>query len=251
MFTVWSCIYFWPCIFESFSDLCWLMLFRCQVIPQPPHWWAQAQVSPGMHRWCQSQCFKRHCCQEGWGWDWRIDWFASAFFQCIFPYEDSRCLPTSPPWTQACQQDPQAFQPEQGRWSVLLLSFCSQSSFYLFSIDVRKYVIKRTIKKEGKKDKVRSPKIQRLVTPQRLQRKRAEFVINWLTFGWNLSISSRLGRPPSRLAGPRARKRLACTQSCLLHARQRLRRPVLKLTLVADPLPFASLRLRHNLLFVQ
>ena len=43
-------------------------------------------------------------------------------------------------------------------------------------IDVRKYVIKRTIKKEGKKDKVRSPKIQRLITPQRLQRKRALFV---------------------------------------------------------------------------
>ena len=42
--------------------------------------------------------------------------------------------------------------------------------------DVRKYVIKRTIKKEGKKEKIRSPKIQRLITPQRLQRKRAEFV---------------------------------------------------------------------------
>ena len=45
-----------------------------------------------------------------------------------------------------------------------------------FTSDVRKYVIKRTVKKEGKKDKVRSPKIQRLVTPKRLQRKRALYV---------------------------------------------------------------------------
>lgn len=42
------------------------------------------------------------------------------------------------------------------------------------SLDVRKYVIARTIKKDGKKDKIRRPKIQRLVTPARLQRKRAE-----------------------------------------------------------------------------
>eukprot|EP00041_Stephanoeca_diplocostata_P041895 m.9380 g.9380 ORF g.9380 m.9380 type:complete len:245 (-) comp6896_c1_seq1:781-1515(-) len=40
--------------------------------------------------------------------------------------------------------------------------------------DVRKYVIKRKIEKEGKKPSVKAPKIQRLVTPQRLQRKRAE-----------------------------------------------------------------------------
>merc|ERR1719310_1633457 len=44
--------------------------------------------------------------------------------------------------------------------------------------DVRKYVnqYRRTIpaKGEGKKDTSKAPKIQRLVTPQRLQRKRAE-----------------------------------------------------------------------------
>lgn len=40
--------------------------------------------------------------------------------------------------------------------------------------DVRKYVIKRTIpaKKEGKKPTIKAPKIQRLVTPLTLQRKR-------------------------------------------------------------------------------
>jgi len=40
--------------------------------------------------------------------------------------------------------------------------------------DVRKYVIKRTIqpKEEGKKPRTKAPKIQRLVTPIRLQRKR-------------------------------------------------------------------------------
>lgn len=40
--------------------------------------------------------------------------------------------------------------------------------------DVRKYVIRREIpaKKEGKKPKSKAPKIQRLVTPVRLQRKR-------------------------------------------------------------------------------
>jgi small subunit ribosomal protein S6e len=50
------------------------------------------------------------------------------------------------------------------------------SSLVSRGLDVRKYVIKRTVKKEGKKDKIRSPKIQRLITPQRLQRKRALFV---------------------------------------------------------------------------
>jgi small subunit ribosomal protein S6e len=40
--------------------------------------------------------------------------------------------------------------------------------------DVRKYVIPRVIKKEGKKNRVRAPKIQRLVTPERLRRKRVE-----------------------------------------------------------------------------
>jgi len=38
--------------------------------------------------------------------------------------------------------------------------------------DVRKYVIRREIKREGKKTYFKAPKIQRLVTPQRLQRKR-------------------------------------------------------------------------------
>jgi len=38
--------------------------------------------------------------------------------------------------------------------------------------DVRKYVIRRTIEKDGKKAYTKAPKIQRLVTPQRLQRKR-------------------------------------------------------------------------------
>jgi len=38
--------------------------------------------------------------------------------------------------------------------------------------DVRQYVIRRQIVKEGKKPTTKAPKIQRLVTPQRLQRKR-------------------------------------------------------------------------------
>jgi len=40
--------------------------------------------------------------------------------------------------------------------------------------DVRQYVIRRTIepKKEGAKPYTKAPKIQRLITPQRLQRKR-------------------------------------------------------------------------------
>jgi len=39
--------------------------------------------------------------------------------------------------------------------------------------DVKEYNIKRKIKKPGKKARVKQPKIQRLITPQRLQRKRA------------------------------------------------------------------------------
>jgi small subunit ribosomal protein S6e len=39
--------------------------------------------------------------------------------------------------------------------------------------DVRKYVVRKPLKaKEGKKEKFRAPKIQRLITPMRLQRKR-------------------------------------------------------------------------------
>lgn len=38
--------------------------------------------------------------------------------------------------------------------------------------DVRRYVIRRTVAKEGKKPKVKAPKIQRLITAERLRRKR-------------------------------------------------------------------------------
>lgn len=40
--------------------------------------------------------------------------------------------------------------------------------------DVRKFVIRRKIEKEGKKPYTKAPRIQRLVTPERLQRKRSE-----------------------------------------------------------------------------
>jgi len=40
--------------------------------------------------------------------------------------------------------------------------------------DVRKFVIRRQVVKGDKKPKIKAPRIQRLITPQRLQRKRAE-----------------------------------------------------------------------------
>jgi len=40
--------------------------------------------------------------------------------------------------------------------------------------DVRKFVIRRQVVKGDKKPKFKAPRIQRLITPQRLQRKRAE-----------------------------------------------------------------------------
>jgi len=43
--------------------------------------------------------------------------------------------------------------------------------------DVRKFVIRRTIVKDGKKPQSKAPKIQRLVTPQRLQHKRQRVAI--------------------------------------------------------------------------
>jgi len=43
--------------------------------------------------------------------------------------------------------------------------------------DVRQYVIRRTITKDGKKPRTKAPKIQRLVTPQRLQHKRHRIAI--------------------------------------------------------------------------
>merc|ERR1712000_119950 len=42
--------------------------------------------------------------------------------------------------------------------------------------DVRKYVIRRKVEKEGKKPSYKAPNIQRLVTPARLRRKRREYV---------------------------------------------------------------------------
>jgi len=38
--------------------------------------------------------------------------------------------------------------------------------------DVKRYVIKREIKKEGKKTRVKAPKIQRLITDVRIRRKK-------------------------------------------------------------------------------
>ncbi|KAL7295183.1 40S ribosomal protein S6-like [Trichogramma pretiosum] len=38
--------------------------------------------------------------------------------------------------------------------------------------DVRRFVVKRPVQKEGKKEKLKAPKIQRLITPVTLQRKR-------------------------------------------------------------------------------
>lgn len=43
--------------------------------------------------------------------------------------------------------------------------------------DVRKFVIRRTVAREGKPEYTKAPKIQRLVTPQRLQRKRHNIAI--------------------------------------------------------------------------
>lgn len=43
--------------------------------------------------------------------------------------------------------------------------------------DVRKFVIRRTVSREGKKDYTKAPRIQRLVTPQRLQHKRHRLAI--------------------------------------------------------------------------
>jgi len=40
--------------------------------------------------------------------------------------------------------------------------------------DVRQFVVRRTITKDGKKPTTKAPKIQRLITPQRIQRKRHE-----------------------------------------------------------------------------
>jgi len=43
--------------------------------------------------------------------------------------------------------------------------------------DVRQYVIRRQINKDGKKPRFKAPKIQRLVTPQRLQHKRDRIAV--------------------------------------------------------------------------
>ncbi|KAI9931338.1 hypothetical protein ASPWEDRAFT_123797 [Aspergillus wentii DTO 134E9] len=43
--------------------------------------------------------------------------------------------------------------------------------------DVRKFVIRRTVTREGKPDYTKAPKIQRLVTPQRLQHKRGRIAL--------------------------------------------------------------------------
>ena len=50
------------------------------------------------------------------------------------------------------------------------------------SDDVRKFTVRRVVKREGKKNIVKKPKIQRLVTPRRIARKKAEYVL-WSSCG--------------------------------------------------------------------
>ncbi|KAJ5605651.1 hypothetical protein N7510_008432 [Penicillium lagena] len=66
--------------------------------------------------------------------------------------------------------------------SVLALAIVKQGEGELPGLtdtvdDVRQFVIRRTVSKEGKKDYTKAPNIQRLVTPQRLQRKRHRIAI--------------------------------------------------------------------------
>jgi hypothetical protein len=56
--------------------------------------------------------------------------------------------------------------------SRVTLPYVATSGFLTLCPDVRKYVIRRKIEKEGKKPYTKAPRIQRLVTPQVLQRKR-------------------------------------------------------------------------------
>lgn len=53
--------------------------------------------------------------------------------------------------------------------------------------DVRKFAVRRVVKREGKRNIVKKPKIQRLVTPRRIARKKAEYV-------WLLMFPFDLGR---------------------------------------------------------
>ncbi|MDN6479551.1 MAG: hypothetical protein L0K42_02235, partial [Acidipropionibacterium jensenii] len=59
--------------------------------------------------------------------------------------------------------------------------------------DVRKFVIRRTVTKEGKQDYTKAPRLQRLVAPQRLPRPRRRGL--WRAWG---------GRPQVLRAAPAA-----------------------------------------------
>ena len=52
-------------------------------------------------------------------------------------------------------------------------------TIFLYNLQVRKFVIRREVqpKGEGKKPYTKAPKIQRLVTPQRLQHKRRRIAL--------------------------------------------------------------------------
>ena len=49
--------------------------------------------------------------------------------------------------------------------------------FNLSKDDVRQYVVRKPLNKEGKKPRTKAPKIQRLVTPQVLQHKRRRIAL--------------------------------------------------------------------------
>ncbi|PKI85610.1 40S ribosomal protein S6 [Malassezia vespertilionis] len=80
--------------------------------------------------------------------------------------------------------------------------------------DVRKYVIRRTIepKKEGAKPYTKAPRIQRLITPQRLQRKRDEKRVKHLRYAkrtaekaaYDELITKRLGERKTQTAATTA-----------------------------------------------
>jgi len=86
--------------------------------------------------------------------------------------------------------------------------------------DVRQYVVKRRIEKAGKKPKTKKPKIQRLITPQRLQHRRREAHIKKERFAkaaaqatdYNNMLAARFKDQKDKRAQTVAKRRSASTK---------------------------------------
>ncbi|EDQ89026.1 uncharacterized protein MONBRDRAFT_37247 [Monosiga brevicollis MX1] len=91
--------------------------------------------------------------------------------------------------------------------------------------DVRKYVIRRKIEKDGKVVNTKAPKIQRLITPERLQRKRCELAQKRANRAHQNQLKAEYSEMLAKLQKERADARAALHQKRRISSRKSNKTP--------------------------